>query len=71
MKILDDPTTLDMVDHYISNFETLKSDAKLKSVVFLIHELCEFGGVISIIQLANDMIFSGINVKIVVMSTKG
>ncbi|QQS54593.1 MAG: glycosyltransferase [Candidatus Competibacteraceae bacterium] len=71
MKILDDPTTLDIVDHYISNLETFKSDAKLKSVVFLIHELCGFGGVISIIQLANDMIFSGINVKIVVMSTKG
>lgn len=70
MKILDNLATKNAIDGYIKNQSLFSPELKPQSVVFLLHELSGFGGVISIVQLANDLIFSGMNVKIVVMSTK-
>ncbi len=47
-----------------------KTEGKPKSVVFIIQQMESYGGVLSVISLANDLIRMGLSVKVVVLTPK-
>ncbi|MDA3896864.1 MAG: glycosyltransferase [Desulfobacteraceae bacterium] len=47
-----------------------KAQGKIHRVVFLIHQMALYGGILTVIQLANDLVKMGLDVKVVVLTTK-
>ncbi len=54
-----------------SNRETILGQTRVKSLAFLLPEYLPYGGVISVVSLANELILMGVDAKIVVLKSRG